>query len=191
DTDRIRPRNSQDFERSHRPFVIGWTGTSSNYPALYQIEKVLEEFLKNHAAELWVMADQPPRFSELRSDRVRYVKWNPNREITILGRMDVGLMPLPSDPWSLGKCSFKMLQYMAAGLPVVVSPVGMNVEVLAMGNIGFSAVTHDDWYGALSCLYDDSELAYAYGVSGRLIVEKHFSLGVISRILAGIFKELS
>ena len=191
DTDRIRPRNFQDFAHSRRPFIIGWTGTSSNYPALYQIEKALEDFLKNHAAELWVMADQPPRFSELRSDKVRYVKWDPNSEITILGQMDVGLMPLPSDRWSLGKCSFKMLQYMAAGLPVVVSPVGMNNEILAMGDIGFSAITYDDWYDALSCLYEDSKLAYGYGVNGRLIAEKNFSLGVISRILAGIFKEFS
>lgn len=84
-----------------------------------------------------------------------------------------------------------MLQYMAAGLPVVVSPVGMNDEVLAMGDIGFSAVTHDDWYDALSGLYDDAKLAYGYGVNGRLIVENHFSRRVISTILADIFKELS
>ena len=191
DTDRIRPRNFQDFKRSDRPFIIGWTGTSSNYEALYQIEMVLAKFLKNHTAELWVMADQPPGFSQLRSDRVRFVKWDPNGEITILGQMDVGLMPLPSDRWSLGKCSFKMLQYMAAGLPVVVSPVGMNNEVLAMGDIGFSAVTHDDWYDALSCLYDDAKCAYDYGVNGRMIVENHFSRRVISTILADIFKEFS
>jgi glycosyltransferase involved in cell wall biosynthesis len=191
DSDRIRPRNFQSFERTHRPFIIGWTGTSSNYPALYQIEEVLDEFLKNHAAELWVIADLPPRFSALRSDKVHYIKWDPKREITILGKMDVGLMPLPSDPWSLGKCSFKMLQYMAAGLPVVVSPIGMNNEVLAMGDIGFSAVTHDDWYEALSCLYEDSKLAYGYGTNGRVIVENHFSRRVISTILAGIFKEFS
>ncbi|MBT3367964.1 MAG: glycosyltransferase family 4 protein [Nitrospina sp.] len=191
DTDRVRPRNFQNFERSGRPFIIGWTGTSSNYKALYQIEKALKKFLKSHVAELWVMADQPPRFSELGSDSVRYIKWAPNREIAILGRMDVGLMPLPSDPWSLGKCSFKMLQSMAAGLPVVVSPVGMNAEVMAMGDIGFSAITQDDWYEALDCLCDDSSLAYHYGVNGRRVVENHFSRRVISRILASIFKELS
>ncbi len=105
--------------------------------------------------------------------------------------MDVGLMPLPSDSWSLGKCSFKMLQYMAAGLPVVVSPVGMNVEVLSMGDIGFPAVTQDDWFEALSSLYHDPSLAHRYGAMGRLIVEKHFSRSLVSTILAGIFQELS
>ncbi len=191
DTDRIRPENIQDLKHSNSRFVIGWTGTSSNFNSLYQIEKALAEFLKNHAAELLVIADRPPRFSGIKSDRVRYVKWDPDTEIGMLGRMDVGLMPLPSDKWSLGKCSFKMLQYMAAGLPVVVSPVGMNVEVLAMGDIGFSAETHDDWYGALSCLYHDSGLAHRYGANGRLVVEKHFSRSVISAILEDIFKEFS
>lgn len=57
--------------------------------------------------------------------------------------------------------------------------------------LGFPAVTHDDWYEALSCLYHDSELAHRCGANGRLIVEKHFSRSVISTILAGIFKEFS
>lgn len=192
DTDRIRPKNFQDPKASHSRFVIGWTGTSSNYGSLYQIEKVLDEFLRSHNdAELLVIADLPPRFSELKPERFRYVKWDPDTEIGVLGLMDVGLMPLPSDSWSLGKCSFKMLQYMAAGLPVIVSPVGMNVEVLAMGDIGFPAVTHEDWHEALTNLYHDSALAYRYGAKGRLIVEKHFSRSVVSTILAGIFKEFS
>jgi len=191
DTDRIRPKNFQDPKVSHSRFVIGWTGTSSNYSSLYQIEKVLVEFLRSHDAELLVIADHPPRFSELKPERFRYVKWDPDTEIEVLGLMDVGLMPLPSDSWSLGKCSFKMLQYMAAGLPVVVSPVGMNVEVLSMGDIGFPAVTQDDWYEALSSLYHDPSLAHRYGATGRLIVEKHFSRSLVSTILAGIFQELS
>jgi len=191
DTDRIRPKNLQGPRPSHSRFVIGWTGTSSNYTSLYQIEKALKEFLKNHEAELLVIADRPPRFSELKPDRVRYVRWHRDMEIGVLDQMDVGLMPLLSDEWSLGKCSFKMLQYMAAGLPVVVSPVGMNVEVLSMGDIGFPAVTQDDWYEALSSLYHDPSLAHRYGAKGRLIVEKHFSRSVISTILARIFKEFS
>ena len=150
DTDRIKPPGFQKMKPVSERFVIGWIGTSSNYTYLYRIEKGLSEFLKNHDAELLVMADKAPEFSALRSEYVRYVKWDPFKEIDLLGRMDVGLMPLSMDEWSLGKCSFKMLQYMAAGLPVVVSPVGMNVDVLSLGEVGFSAVTPGDWYEALS-----------------------------------------
>ncbi len=191
DTDRIRPRNFEDGEPSRKRFIIGWTGTSSNYASLYQIEKGLAEFLKSHDAELVVIADQAPRFSDLNPEKVRYVKWVPDQEIAILGQMDVGLMPLPFDDWSLGKCSFKMLQYMAAGLPVVASPVGMNVEILSMGDIGFASVTSGDWYEALSSLYHDRALARRYGANGRRIVEKQFSRRVVSRVLAGIFREFS
>ena len=191
DTDRIKPRNFQKTKPDSERFVVGWTGTSSNYAYLYQIEKALSEFLKNHDAELLVMADKAPRFSVLGSECVRYVKWDPFKEIAILGRMDVGLMPLSMDEWSLGKCSFKMLQYMAAGLPVVVSPVGMNVDVLSLGEVGFSAVAPGDWYEALSRLYHNRSLARGYGAEGRRIVEKHFSRRVVSKLLAGIFRELS
>lgn len=191
DTDRIKPRNFENGDPSPKRFAVGWTGTSSNFPALYQIEKGVAEFLRNHDAELVIVADEAPRFSELGPDRVRYVKWKPDREIDILTQMDVGLMPLPFDEWSLGKCSFKMLQYMAAGLPVVVSPVGMNVEILAMGDIGFPAVTPGDWHDALTTLYHDRTLGRKCGAEGRRIVEKHFSRKVVSRVLAAIFKEVS
>jgi len=191
DTERIIPRHPQSIRAMSRRFVVGWTGTSSNFSSLYQIEKPLERFLRNHDAEFIVIADQPPRFSELKPNGVRFIKWTPDIELKALGRMDVGLMPLISDEWGLGKCSFKMLQYMAAGLPVVVSPVGMNVEVLSMGDVGLPAVNQADWYEALSNLYHDPALAHRYGAKGRLIVEKHFSRNVISTILAGIFKEFS
>ena len=189
DTDRIRPRHFPGLGSPDRGFVVGWTGTSSNYDSLYQIEKALEQFLTNRNAELVVIADQPPRFSHLKPERVRYVKWSPDMEIRALEWMDVGLMPLPFNEWSMGKCSFKMLQYMAAGLPVVVSPVGMNAEVMSMGDIGLSAVTPADWYEALTTLYDDRAFGYRCGAEGRLIVEKRFSRSVVSMILADIFRE--
>ena len=188
DTDRIKPLGFQKMKSDSKRFVVGWIGTSSNYTYLYRIEKGLSEFLKNHDAELLVMADKAPGFSALGSEKVRYVKWDPLKEIAILGQMDVGLMPLSMDEWSLGKCSFKMLQYMAAGLPVVVSPVGMNVEVLSLGEVGFSAVTPGDWYEALSRLYHNRSLARWYAAEGRRIVEKHFSRRAVSRILADIFQ---
>jgi len=191
DTDRIKPCHSCEPKSCYGPFVIGWTGTSSNYPSLYQVEKGLAEFLRDHDAKLVIISDQAPRFSRIDPERVQYVPWDPEQEVEILGQLDVGLMPLVSDEWSLGKCSFKMLQYMAAGLPVVVSPIGMNREVLAMGRIGFAAVAPTDWYEALRCLYFDRALAIALGSGGREIVERHFSREVVSGTLADIFKELS
>lgn len=191
DTDLIRPRKASKNGTGSESYTIGWIGTSSNYASLYRIEKSLEQFLRHHQAQFLIVCDQPPKFIRLPPEKLRYVKWSPEEEVKALHQMDIGLMPLLPDEWSLGKCSFKMLQYMAAGLPVVVSPVGMNVEVLSMGDIGFPAVTQDDWYEALSSLYHDPSLAHRYGAMGRLIVEKHFSRSLVSTILAGIFQELS
>jgi len=135
------------------------------------------------------MADEPPKFLRLHPNQVRYVKWSPEIEVEVLTQMDVGLMPLPSIEWSMGKCSFKMLQYMASGVPVVVSPIGMNADVLSMGQVGFPAESHADWYEALVSFYKDPSLGYKCGAIGRLTVEKYFSRTVISNTLIGIFED--
>lgn len=189
DTERFIPptlSNSHDNKR----FVIGWTGLSANFKYIYKIESPLQRFLETHEdSELLVIADQPPSFHRIQPGRVRYIKWLPSLEV--LRQMDVGLMPLADNEWTRGKCSFKMLQYMATGIPVVVSPVGMNAEILSMGTVGFAAGNEADWYDALDYLYKERSLANKYGATGRLIVERHFSRTVVSGNIARIFKELT
>lgn len=191
DTRRFIPptlSNSHDNKR----FVIGWTGLSANFKYIYEIEPPLQRFLGTHEdSELLVVADQPPSFHILQPERVRYIKWSPGIEAEAVRQMDVGLMPLADDEWTRGKCSFKMLQYMATGIPVVVSPVGMNSEVLSMGTVGFAAENEGDWYEALDNLYKDRSLAHKYGATGRLIAEQHFSRTVVSSNIARIVKELT
>lgn len=190
DTDRFLPRKFLDSNRDRR-FTVGWTGLSINFKYLYKIEMPLESFLENHKdSELLIIADKPPNFQRLPNERVRYIKWSPSIEAEAVRQMDVGIMPLPNNDWTKGKCSFKMLQYMASGVPVVVSPVGMNVEVLSLGRIGFAAKSNAEWYEALDFLYKDRDLAHKYGLTGRLIAEKHFSRSVVSANIALIFKEL-
>ena len=98
-------------------------------------------------------------------------------------------MPLTDDKWTRGKCSFKMLQYMAVGLPVVVSPVGMNNEVLEQGKVGLAADSENDWYEALDTLYEDSSQQVEMGKNGRELIEKYYSADIISKTLAGILKK--
>jgi glycosyltransferase involved in cell wall biosynthesis len=135
------------------------------------------------------MADQAPRFTKIPEGRVRYFPWSPDAEAPFVRKLDVGIMPLFFNDWCRGKCSFKMLQYMASGLPVVVSPVGMNEEVLGMGQVGFPARNEGDWYDALDTLYKDHDLGHRLGLAGREIVVKHFSRKIVSSRLAEIFHE--
>ena len=95
------------------------------------------------------------------ADRVELVPWSPATEATAIQGFDVGLMPLTGGDWAKGKCAFKMLQYLACAVPAVVSPVGMNTEVLAMADVGLAAGTEDEWVEALLALYRDRDRAAA------------------------------
>ncbi|HBO1716152.1 TPA: glycosyltransferase, partial [Pseudomonas aeruginosa] len=88
------------------------------------------------------------------------------------------------DLWSRGKCSYKMLLYMACGLPVVVSEYGMNRDVLARGFIGYGAVDDEGWYESLAALVKDPEARVRAGQNGRDIIERHYSLDVVCDLWA-------
>jgi glycosyltransferase involved in cell wall biosynthesis len=187
DPQRFRPANRPPGERR---FAIGWTGLSSSYGFLYDIEKPLEQFLSVSDAQLVVIADKPPAFRTIAANRIQFIRWSPDVEADALHQFDVGIMPLPENEWSRGKCSLKMLQYMAAGLPVVVSPVGLNQEILEMGTIGMAARTADDWISALLELQHHPDLRIRLGCEGRRIVEQHFSVPVIADKLAAVFRSI-
>ena len=100
-------------------------------------------------------------------------------------------MPLDDDEWTRGKCSFKMLQYMAVAIPVIVSPVGMNNQVLMKGNCGIGAKSNEEWYSAFEALYNDNSLKDKMGLVGRNIVEENFSVVVVNQKLAEIFNNFN
>ena len=190
DTERFRPKLTSS-EQNSAQFVIGWTGSAGNLSYLQALESSLKEFLNQFSdSELLVIADRHPSFSSLPSEKVRYIPWSPQTEVTAVQQMDIGLMPLPNNEWTKGKCSFKMLQYMACSIPVIVSPVGMNAEVLDLGNIGIAATTESDWYDALVLFYKDRKLSYEYGKQGRIIIEQNFSQKIVMEKLVKVFQDL-
>jgi glycosyltransferase involved in cell wall biosynthesis len=169
--------------------VIGWSGSSSGFAYLEMIEPALARVLDMHPAALFVvMAERAPRLPSLPPGRVRFVPWSEESEVARMQGFSVGLMPLMDDAWARGKCSFKMLTYMACGLPVVVSPVGMNADVLALAELGFAANHHDDWVQALDLLLRERDLALRLGRAGRAVAESHFSCDVIAPRLARLLR---
>jgi glycosyltransferase involved in cell wall biosynthesis len=183
DTLRFTPRSTS---KSVKP-VIGWSGSSSGLKYLYGIEPAIFSLLKKYPdAVIKIVSDRPPSFKMIPSDRVIYEPWTTDREVAVLHEFTVGIMPLEDDLWARGKCSFKMLTYMAVGLPVVVSPVGMNAEVLHHGSCGFAASTIDDWVDAVSTLLDSPALANQMGWTGREIIESRYARNVIAPKLSKI-----
>lgn len=183
---------SDSVDESSEKFVIGWTGSSSNFKYLDTIEEVLSRFIQEHdLAELMLIADRRWEHRLLPPEKVRFIQWSVEDEVRVLHSMTVGLMPLVDDKWTRGKCAFKMLQYMAVGLPVIVSPVGVNRDILEKGDIGLSAGTDDEWYESLVSLYEDRTLGVKLGLAGRKVVEEFYNADIVARGLADIFKSLA
>ena len=165
--------------------TIGWTGTSDNFRYLHGIEPALKQVLEmNPSCRLRLVSDTCPKFSSIPEERIDFVRWSPAAEIEALQTMTVGIMPLEDSLWARGKCSFKMLCYMAAGVPVVVSPVGMNKEVLNLGTIGYAAQTHSEWVESLDSLMRNRAHGDRMGEQGRRVAVEHFSIEVLGKVLS-------
>lgn len=165
--------------------IIGWSGGSGGFKYLYEIESALKIVLDNNPqAILSIIADRKPDFKILSPGQVNFTPWSPESEVRTVQAMDIGIMPIDNSISSRGKCSFKMLLYMACGKPVVVSPFGMNRDVMALGDVGCSPRTESEWVESLSSLIRTPNVCSEMGRRGRKIVVNHYSLGVTGKKIA-------
>jgi glycosyltransferase involved in cell wall biosynthesis len=173
----------------NHPPIIGWSGSSSGFPYLYSIESALSKVLDIFPdAIIKIVADKSPVFSTLPPDKIVFQKWNPDSEVTAVQSFSIGLMPLHDSPWARGKCSYKMLTYMACGIPCVVSPIGMNVEIFEKGCCGLPATNCDDWVDAISYILNSKSVADKMGATGRFIVDNNYSREIIAPELIRIIR---
>lgn len=119
--------------------------------------------------------------------------WTEDSEVACIHAIDVGVMPLTETPWSRGKCGYKLIQYMACGIPVIASPVGVNLEIVRHGVNGFLASSQAEWAEALRVLLHDPGLRARMGQEGRRTVERNYSLQVwgprVSQLLRRVADE--
>jgi len=167
------------------PPVLGWIGTRSNFPYLESIAEALARAGRGKDVTLRVMAECPPPIPDRNGLRVEFVPWAAGAESAFLESLDVGLMPLVDDPWCRGKCALKALQYMATGVPVVASDVGVAREVIGPG--GLVVRTHEAWSAALERLLADADLRTSLGRAGRERVERRYSPSVWYARLEAIY----
>jgi len=126
-----------------------------------------------------------------RFDGMDLVDWKEEREIAEVQSMDIGIMPVPDEPWARGKSGYKLVQYMACGLPVIASPVGVNSDIVTPGRSGYLAAGPDQWQEALQSLVDDGEKRVAFGGEGRARAEEHYSLQRHAPRLIDLFRSLA
>lgn len=162
DTGRYVPR-----EGAGDGTVVGWLGTSSNLPNLLDVAPALS------GRRLRIVADRP---FEVPGARVEFVPWSFEEEPARLREFDVAIVPIPDDPWAVGKLPMKLIHYLAAGLPVVASRRGSIATVIEHGVNGLLADTPEDWRAALDRLAGDAALRARLGRGARQTAEKHFTL---------------
>ena len=188
DTDQLRPIINKNAEESQ---IIGWIGTAGNYEYLELIEPALRKVLSSFPNVcLQIISNQFPTFLKHLGKQLDFRLWRAGIENDLLPHFTIGIMPLTDSEWARGKCAFKMLQYMAAGIPVVASPVGVNAEILAYSAVGFAAQNNDQWVGSLSILLQSSKTAENMGANGRQLVEMKYSLPVVSYEWQRVLKAL-
>jgi glycosyltransferase involved in cell wall biosynthesis len=152
---------------------IGWIGSPTTFKYLKNIAPTLSKLNTKYPFELHIIgASENLDFN----GTLKYLKWSELNEADLISSLDIGIMPLENTPWELGKCSYKLIQYMGCGLPTVASAVGMNKQVIDHGINGFLVHNENDWIEKLGILINDANLRKQFGATGRKKIEQEFSL---------------
>jgi glycosyltransferase involved in cell wall biosynthesis len=157
-----------------------WIGSKSTLKYLAEIKPALEEIgSRFDNAILRIICDD---FFDLQNMEVEKHQWSEETQVIDLATSDFGLAPLPDNRFTRGKCGFKILQYAAAELPVIASPVGVNAEYVCDGVTGFHAINTSQWVDKISELIENAELRKRMGREGRAKV-KNFDIDVLGKRL--------
>jgi len=183
DTDRFPFRPNGGVTPDTKPVVIGWTGSRSTTRYLNTVFPVLAKLRGNLELKIISDATDDLEFPQLGRLPHRFVPWSAETEVAETSEFDIGLMPLPDDNMTQGKCGCKALQYMSLGIPAVCSPVGVNCDILQHGLNGFLPRSPEEWQTVLQCLVDDPALRSVIGRAGRQTAETRYSLNGIARLL--------
>lgn len=171
--DMKKHEQKKEYRKDNNPVVIGWTGVHTNLGYLEILKDPLRELSKKYSIQLYVVSNGTTYSMD--GVKVVFECWRADKEIEYLQKPDIGLMPLIDTPRARGKCAFKALQYMGVGTPVVISPVGMNAEVIEDGIHGFFARTPEEWYDRLEKLIQNPELREKMGKCARERVKQLYS----------------
>jgi glycosyltransferase involved in cell wall biosynthesis len=177
DLDRYQP---PAIQAETGEIVIGWIGSPATAHYLQPLATVLSELATRRDIRCVAIGARP---DQVEGTPFEPWPWSEAGEVEMLHRFDIGIMPLPDAPWERGKCGYKLIQYMACGLPVVASPVGVNRDIVASGINGELAETGEEWTQALERLASDPGLRRRMGAAGRQRARETYS---IKAQLAGV-----
>jgi glycosyltransferase involved in cell wall biosynthesis len=182
DTARFAP----DPSLKNPTFTIGWLGSPSTAKYLQYLTVPLETLGQDRRVRLLVIGGKAP---PIKGVEILEFPWSESTEVQHINSFDVGIMPLPDDEWARGKCAFKLVQYMACGVPVVASRVGSNIDLVTK-DCGFLVSTPDGWVDAIRQLCDQPLMRQRMGESSRKRVIASYSLGSNLPLLANVIHKV-
>lgn len=178
----------RDVPRSGSSPRIGWIGTPSTWREyMAPMMPALSDIARRHGVRISAVG---PGKAASADPSLDILPWSETTEVAQIRGMDIGIMPLNDTPWARGKCGYKLIQYMACGLPVVASPVGVNAQIVEHGVNGFLANTEAEWTDALATLLHDPALRNRMGAEGRRKVERQFSLQIWGPRVAMLLRDV-
>lgn len=167
--------------------TIGWIGSPNTAKYLKQLSPVFHSLVAKYNLRVVAVGAKP---EQLVGMPVEVRPWSEENEVAEIQKFDIGIMPLPDEPFERGKCGYKLIQYMACGKPVVASPVGVNTQIVQDGVNGYLASTTMQWEQYLAMLCDNAALRYDLGNAGRELVETDYSLQKTAPRLASLLGSL-
>jgi len=185
DTSIYRPSPRAADERT----VIGWIGSPTTWRNVRPLLPLLREMARNGQIRIRAVGAGAKAKADA-FDGLEFVEWSEASEVAQVQGMDIGIMPLLDRPFERGKSGYKLIQYMACGLPVVASPVGVNRDIVRIGENGFLASDPEQWSTSLQALIEDPGLRSRLGQAGRARVETDYSLASQAPRLVEVFREV-
>lgn len=172
DTQKFKP-----VERiaSHDKVIIGWSGSHTTIPHFELLLSTLQKIKIKFGDQIDFLVIGDPHFY-FPALNIRGIAWTESSEVYSLSKIDIGIMPLPNDEWSMGKCGFKGIQYMSMGIPTIMSTVGVNTEIIQNEINGFLASNEDEWLQKLTLLIENPDLREKIGKAGRKTVVEKYSI---------------
>jgi glycosyltransferase involved in cell wall biosynthesis len=164
--------------------LIVWIGSPSTFRYLVDLKEVFIQVASKYPIALRIIGAGT---IEIPGVQVQAMPWSLENEALLIRECDIGIMPLHNSPWELGKCAYKLIQYMACGLPTVASPVGSNLKVVIEGESGFFAETTSDWISKIELLCSSPTLRQRLGKTGRARVEAEYCVQMIAPRLLHLF----
>lgn len=173
-------------KNKNESIIIGWIGSPSTFKYVQQIAGVLKEITEKFNVEIHIVGAKADLGFE---ENVRYIPWSEETEVDVISNFDIGIMPLQDSVWEKGKCSYKLIQYMACGLPIVASPVGMNTEVVKPGENGFLATPNTAWKEALIFYKNNPIKRMEHGAKGYSLVKSNYTITSQMKKLLTLFND--